>query len=871
MFVPTSTMPGWLQALGEGQPGHAPDRRDPRPAGRRPGRRSGRLVAWLAGAIILAIFAPLAVAAYRRKTNYPGVGAAAQQAHRLLARQRRTVGRAVRAVVAERGRELFAQLGRPGAAAVLGAAQRRGRTEQPGASSDRPARSSTYASAERGRAHHRHVPIGHRQRHRRPHPGRPRVRDRRRRRPAWPGRPARDDAAAAGRRATDSIVLAAASASRARLGQVAGLPGQVGQPMVDAGQTDRRARRVRPRPWRRPARLGRGAGRHRARMPRRAGSGVGRVLVGGDLGHQPVGLRVGLDRALDVAVGELQRCRWRPARWPAPTGRRPRGSPPAPVSGSRGAPRSGPRSRAASRRAASGSPASTGRSAPESAPAARTPPARCRRASPPAAPAGPASGARPSVPGLSARARSSRSTSPSKLAATAAALTAPTTRQRPGRPAEPRRAARRAAGSRVAAATCSLRAVQNQASAAPSRGRRVGVAGVDGEPHRGDQVVPLGGELRIPLQLLGAAQVRVGLLGDGQEVQRVRPLDRGHLARRGQPLGPVLPEGLEHPVARLAPPAAAAAATCRSARRAGRARRRAAPGRRRRPRSAASGLTPPGKTATRSASAASALGEQVPAPGDHRAQRLVPGQRGPAAAGQQPEPVVEPGGDLGRPAASASGPRPARWPAACRPARGRSPPPARRVVGVDLKPGRTAAARSASSRTAGKASACAGAASDGGRPSGATGGQRLAGDRRAAPGWWPGCAAAGSGPAARPRCGRRRRSGARSCPARSARAGRRAGRRAAVSASAWPGWLPAQRVAPARSRRARPAGPAAASVTGASSASQVPPGNRSSTRTAASAASRVLPAPPGPTSVTSRCRPSSSVTGRGRRPGRRSW
>ena len=40
------------------------------------------------------------------------------------------------------------------------------------------------------------------------------------------------------------------------------------------------------------------------------------------------------------------------------------------------------------------------------------------------------------------------------------------------------------------------------------------------------------------------------------------------------------------------------------------------------------------------------LGQQVPTPLDHRAQGPVPGHRGAVAAGQQPEPVGQPGGDL---------------------------------------------------------------------------------------------------------------------------------------------------------------------------------------------------------------------------------
>ena len=62
-FVPAATMPGWLQALGRGQPGHDPGRRRPRAAGRRPGRRPRWPVAALGGRASLVVFAPLAVRA----------------------------------------------------------------------------------------------------------------------------------------------------------------------------------------------------------------------------------------------------------------------------------------------------------------------------------------------------------------------------------------------------------------------------------------------------------------------------------------------------------------------------------------------------------------------------------------------------------------------------------------------------------------------------------------------------------------------------------------------------------------------------------------------------------------------------------------
>ena len=200
----------------------------------------------------------------------------------------------------------------------------------------------------------------------------------------------------------------------------------------------------------------------------------------------------------------------------------------------------------------------------------------------------------------------------------------------------------------------------------------------------------------------------------------MRPLDRGHLAGRGQPLRPVLPEGLEHPVARLDPGQLLQQRLVgQRGQQVGHVRRlHGAAGAdhlgRLRADAAGEDRDPVGQRGLR-------VGEQVPAPGDHRPQRLVPGQRGPAAAGEQPEPVVEPGGHLGHRQRAhpgrgqLDGQRHAVEPAADLHHR------TDRVARPPAKPGRTAAARSASSRTAGKASACSGAASGGGSPSGATG------------------------------------------------------------------------------------------------------------------------------------------------------
>ena len=96
--------------------------------------------------------------------------------------------------------------------------------------------------------------------------------------------------------------------------------------------------------------------------------------------------------------------------------------------------------------------------------------------------------------------------------------------------------------------------------------------------------------------------------------------------------------------------------------------------------------------------------EQVPAPVDDRAQRLVPRQRGPAAAGEQPEPVVEPGGDsVDRQRPQPGGGQLDRQRHAVEPAADLHD--RRDVAASTAKPGRTAAARSANSRTAGCRSA----------------------------------------------------------------------------------------------------------------------------------------------------------------------
>ena len=94
--------------------------------------------------------------------------------------------------------------------------------------------------------------------------------------------------------------------------------------------------------------------------------------------------------------------------------------------------------------------------------------------------------------------------------------------------------------------------------------------------------------------------------------------------------------------------------------------------------SAASRSKLPANTDRRPSSTCSAPVQQRIGPVDRRPQRLLALQRGAAAPGQQPEPLVQAVVQAAPATSSAAGPRPARWPAASRPAAGRSTPPAGR-------------------------------------------------------------------------------------------------------------------------------------------------------------------------------------------------
>ncbi len=377
--------------------------------------------------------------------------------------------------------------------------------------------------------------------------------------------------------------------------------------------------------------------------------------------------------------------------------------------------------------------------------------------------------------------------------------------------------------------------------------RAPGVAGVGEVAQRREDVLALGGQEREARRAARPPRrCGVGLLDDREEVVRVRRADRGELARLGQALDPVLADRLEHPVAR--------------GRRVDDLQQRAVDqrgeevedlaraSRRGRPRRSAASR-PPGKTASRSASARSALGQQVPAPVDDGAQRAVARQRGAAAAGEQPEAIVEAPGDLlGRQRAQAGGgeldrQRQAVQPAADLDDRGD-------VLRVDGEAGRRrrAAVGEQLDRRMGERLVDAGVRAGPGQRRDldqplADDAQRLAAGRQDAQraGSAPSSSSASGGDVAdqvlavveddergRGRRARRGRGAARrrtACPARRrARAARpRAGR--------------ARR---ARGRRSR-----SASATGASSTSQTPSGASGRRRAPASPASRVLPGPAG--------------------------
>ena len=355
---------------------------------------------------------------------------------------------------------------------------------------------------------------------------------------------------------------------------------------------------------------------------------------------------------------------------------------------------------------------------------------------------------------------------------------------------------------------------------APGSVRRAvrAVAGVAQVAQGGQHVVALGVAAGASATSCRGPQPRLGRVDQRGEVARRGRAGRRR-ARRARPAARCRTRGcLQHPVAQRAPAVGGdlQQRLVDQRERAGRRRRPPAAGRRRRRAPALAASAPAGKTASRSASSRSSVGQQVPAPLDHRPQRPVPGERGPAAAGQQPEPVGQPGGDLGRRGSTRS------RAAASSIASGR--PSSRRqisttggdVVVVEHEAGRDrggpverAAARPGS-RRASAASTSAG----GQRRAAASGAQRLAGDRQRLPagGQHPQRRARGQqlGRPARPP----RRSGARSCRApagsravararRAAASSGVAGRRGAPRRSSIAG-LPQPERGERRRRRRRP-------------------------------------------------------------------
>ncbi len=181
----------------------------------------------------------------------------------------------------------------------------------------------------------------------------------------------------------------------------------------------------------------------------------------------------------------------------------------------------------------------------------------------------------------------------------------------------------------------------------PDRG--LGVRDAGRVAQRRAEVVVLAAQPGQVGRLAAGAQQRLRHLGPGQEVAGVSPPEPVGFTRLGQRGLRVRPDGVQHPVLRR-----------RTRRlpelREGLVGQRAeqhddVPGgqhliradRLGRLRGGAAGedREPPGQRSLR-------LGEQVPAPPDDREQRLVAGERGAAASGQQPEPVVKPAGDLRR-------------------------------------------------------------------------------------------------------------------------------------------------------------------------------------------------------------------------------
>ena len=204
------------------------------------------------------------------------------------------------------------------------------------------------------------------------------------------------------------------------------------------------------------------------------------------------------------------------------------------------------------------------------------------------------------------------------------------------------------ASQRVAFTPAALRPVEAERPHEAQRGGRVPPR--DRPPQRGVDVVLFRGQRAVPGPLLPGAQQRVGGLGEVQVVGGHRVPGRGLLPRFGQPLQAVGAHRLQHPVPRAALSRAVRRAENRLGDQAGERGQHVATGqratrahlfRRGQRRAAGEDREAAGEHPFR-------LRQQVPAPVDDGAQRLVPGQRRAAAAGEQREPVVQAFGELRR-------------------------------------------------------------------------------------------------------------------------------------------------------------------------------------------------------------------------------
>ena len=180
---------------------------------------------------------------------------------------------------------------------------------------------------------------------------------------------------------------------------------------------------------------------------------------------------------------------------------------------------------------------------------------------------------------------------------------------------------------------------------------RLGVGLGQADGGRGPQIAQLGIEPVQPGALIGGHQVRRGRLGQGQVVIAMGgPGGPGRRrAQRGQPGGRVLPDGLQQPV-----PARAGTGVTELDQALVHQRTQMTqhlPGRHIRARGdrlGAGQAEPPSEGRQPGQHRPLGAGQQLPRPVHHGPQRLLPRQPGPRPAGQQREPLIEPGLQLAR-------------------------------------------------------------------------------------------------------------------------------------------------------------------------------------------------------------------------------